>query len=85
MNKLLNLQKTIGLAKCNLHTTSACNEIQKMSRLRVVDNSDIGKQAMAEGKPPKCIHVYNKTGIGKIGLLLNIFYCYYVTHYCDFR
>ncbi|XP_019866159.1 39S ribosomal protein L14, mitochondrial [Aethina tumida] len=67
MNKLLNLQKTIGLAKCNLHTTSACNEIQKMSRLRVVDNSDIGKQAMAEGKPPKCIHVYNKTGIGKIG------------------
>lgn len=42
-------------------------EIQKMTRLRVVDNSEIGKQAMAEGRPPKCIHVYNKTGIGKIG------------------
>nr|CAD7423902.1 unnamed protein product [Timema monikensis] len=22
---------------------------------------------MAEGKPPRCIHVYNKKGIGKIG------------------
>ncbi|RZB40466.1 39S ribosomal protein L14, mitochondrial [Asbolus verrucosus] len=22
---------------------------------------------MAEGKPPKCIHVYNKTGVGYIG------------------
>ncbi|KAK4887117.1 hypothetical protein RN001_003388 [Aquatica leii] len=38
-----------------------------MTRLRVVDNSEIGKRAMAEGRPPKCIHVYNKTGVGKIG------------------
>lgn len=38
-----------------------------MSRLRVVDNSEIGKLAMAEGKPPKCIHVYTKTGVGTIG------------------
>lgn len=38
-----------------------------MARLRVVDNSEIGKRAMAEGKPPKCIHVYNKQSIGKIG------------------
>ena len=42
----------------------------KQTRLRCVDNSEIGKQAMLEGKPPKCIHVYNKRGIGFIGNLL---------------
>lgn len=50
-----------------LHTTTACNEIRKLARLRVVDNSDIGKRSMAEGKPPRCIHVYNKKGVGMIG------------------
>ncbi|XP_028133673.1 39S ribosomal protein L14, mitochondrial [Diabrotica virgifera virgifera] len=55
------------IVSCNFHVTSQNNEIQKMTRLRVVDNSEIGKQAMAEGKPPKCIHVYNKTGVGRIG------------------
>nr|CAG4645988.1 EOG090X0MX9 [Lynceus sp. MCZ IZ 141354] len=48
--------------------TSACmNQIILLSRLRVVDNSPIGKQAMLEGKPPKCIHVYNKKAVGTIG------------------
>ncbi|XP_056629672.1 39S ribosomal protein L14, mitochondrial [Diorhabda sublineata] len=64
------LQKNIINTKtvnCNFHLTSQINEIQKLTRLRVVDNSEIGKQAMAEGKPPRCIHVYNKTGVGKIG------------------
>jgi large subunit ribosomal protein L14 len=37
-----------------------------------VDNSEIGKQAMAEGKPPKCIHIYNKKGIGTIGTYIYI-------------
>ncbi|CAG9832297.1 unnamed protein product [Diabrotica balteata] len=55
------------IVSCSFHLTSQNNEIQKMTRLRVVDNSEIGKQAMAEGKPPKCIHVYNKTGVGRIG------------------
>jgi len=54
-------------SKCQLHTTPACCEIRKLSRLRVVDNSDLGKRAMAEGRPPRCIHVYNKRGIGLIG------------------
>lgn len=49
------------------HVSPVCNEIRKLARLRVVDNSEIGKRAMAEGKPPKCIHVYNKQSIGKIG------------------
>ncbi|XP_023175219.1 39S ribosomal protein L14, mitochondrial [Drosophila hydei] len=52
---------------CQLHTTPACCEIRKLARLRVVDNSDLGKRAMAEGRPPRCIHVYNKRGIGLIG------------------
>ncbi|XP_050303414.1 39S ribosomal protein L14, mitochondrial [Anthonomus grandis grandis] len=62
-------RSTVHLAHCarNFHLSQAVSEIQMMTRLRVVDNSAIGKQAMAEGKPPKCIHVYNKTGIGKIG------------------
>ncbi|XP_034107700.1 large ribosomal subunit protein uL14m [Drosophila sulfurigaster albostrigata] len=50
-----------------LHTTSPCCEIRKLARLRVVDNSDLGKRAMAEGRPPRCIHVYNKRGVGLIG------------------
>ncbi|KAK9880059.1 hypothetical protein WA026_008573 [Henosepilachna vigintioctopunctata] len=55
------------ISKCYFHQTASLGEIRKMARLRVVDNSEIGKRAMAEGKPPKCIHVYNKTGVGKIG------------------
>ncbi|KAF8777124.1 39S ribosomal protein L14 like protein [Argiope bruennichi] len=39
----------------------------KLTRLRVVDNSNLGKQAMLDGKPPRCIHVYKKTGVGTIG------------------
>lgn len=51
----------------SFHTTAACNEIRKLARLRVVDNSAIGKQAMSEGKPPRVIHVYNKTSVGFVG------------------
>lgn len=62
------------------HSTTPLCEIQLLSRLRVVDNSEIGKRAMAEGKPPRCIHVYNKTGIGKIGKF-QCMYNSYVSHY----
>ncbi|KAG6796042.1 39S ribosomal protein L14, mitochondrial [Apis mellifera caucasica] len=51
----------------NVSTSTICNQIIKLTRLRVVDNSEIGKQAMMEGKPPRCIHIYNKKGIGYIG------------------
>jgi hypothetical protein len=51
------------------HTTNQANHLMKLTRCRVVDNSPIGKQAMAEGKPPKIIHIYNmnkqRGGIGK--------------------
>ncbi|KAJ8888294.1 hypothetical protein PR048_007781 [Dryococelus australis] len=64
--KHFNLPLYYNQSHC-IHISACCNHIIKLTRLRVVDNSEIGKQAMAEGKPPRCIHVYNKVGIGKIG------------------
>ncbi|KAJ0175910.1 hypothetical protein K1T71_008084 [Dendrolimus kikuchii] len=49
------------------HTTASLSEVRLLTRLRVVDNSEIGKRAMAEGKPPKIICVYNKRRVGFIG------------------
>lgn len=66
-NKIPSLTTKVLQCNKNFHTSTTRMEIQKMTRLRVVDNSEIGKRAMAEGRPPKCIHVYNKTGVGKIG------------------
>merc|ERR1712110_425764 len=34
--------------------------VQRQTRLRVVDNSKIGREAMAQGKPPMVIGVYSK-------------------------
>jgi len=34
--------------------------VQKQTRLRPVCNATIGKEAMAEGRPPKVIHVYSR-------------------------
>ncbi|KYN08311.1 39S ribosomal protein L14, mitochondrial [Cyphomyrmex costatus] len=55
----------------NISTTTSIGQIIKLSRLRVVDNSEIGRQAMMEGRPPRCIHVYNKLGVGYIGETIN--------------
>ncbi|KYM89754.1 39S ribosomal protein L14, mitochondrial [Atta colombica] len=52
------------------------------SRLRVVDNSEIGKQVMMEDRPC-CIHVYNKRGMGYIGS--NLSKHYYMNYSGDFR
>lgn len=46
--------------------SSVLNSIQLRTRLRVVDNSEIGKQAMTEGKPPRCIHVYKPSKRGRL-------------------
>ncbi|KAG7159091.1 39S ribosomal protein L14-like [Homarus americanus] len=60
------------IARCSvgarLHTSASLQEIQKLTRLRVVDNSKLGKAAMMEGRPPRCIHIYNKKGIGYTGM-----------------
>nr|CAG4642249.1 EOG090X0MX9 [Eurycercus lamellatus] len=55
------------LVSRSIHLSSPFNQIQLLTRLRVVDNSPIGKEAMLEGRPPRTIHVYNKTGYGYIG------------------
>lgn len=55
----------------SISTSPISNQIIKLTRLRVVDNSEIGKQAMLEGKPPRCIHVYNKKGVGYIGRFIS--------------
>ncbi|KAL2721535.1 hypothetical protein V1477_020355 [Vespula maculifrons] len=57
----------LSIASRSISTSAISNQIIKLTRLRVVDNSEIGKQAMLEGRPPRCIHVYNKVGVGYIG------------------
>lgn len=70
------VSRLLRLLPCRaVHTSAPCQEVIKLTRLRVVDNSDIGKQAMAEGRPPKIIHVYNKTGVGKLGNIFLYAYC----------
>lgn len=39
--------------------------IQKTTAVRVVDNSTLGNTPYH--RPPKCIHVYTKNGVGKVG------------------
>ncbi|XP_029031251.1 39S ribosomal protein L14, mitochondrial isoform X2 [Betta splendens] len=39
--------------------------IQKMTRVRVVDNSSLGNTPYH--RPPRVIHVYTKNGVGKVG------------------
>ena len=54
------------MCKC-CRTTASLNYIRKLTRLRVVDNSNIGRAAELAGKPAKCIHIYNKKGYGYLG------------------
>ncbi|XP_077437556.1 large ribosomal subunit protein uL14m [Vanacampus margaritifer] len=51
-------QRTFGLS-------SAAAAIQKMTRVRVVDNSSLGNTPWR--RPPRVIHVYTKNGVGKVG------------------
>merc|ERR1712026_78693 len=53
--------------------------IFKQTKVRVVDNSKIGMEAMAMGKPPKVIHVYSKRhgarphgAYGKLGDIVKV-------------
>ncbi|KAM8851522.1 large ribosomal subunit protein uL14m [Synchiropus picturatus] len=45
--------------------TAAVSAIQKMTRVRVVDNSTLGNTPYH--RPPRVIHVYTKNGVGKVG------------------
>ena len=48
-------------------TTPPLYEVRLLTRLRVVDNSQIGRAAELAGKPAKCIQVYNKKFRGFLG------------------
>ena len=65
------LLRPVSSAACHhaapLSTSAPRCEIRKLARLRVVDNSQIGKEAMAEGRPPRVIHVYNKRHVATVG------------------
>lgn len=45
--------------------STAATAIQKLTRVRVVDNSALGNTPYH--RPPRVIHVYNKNGVGKVG------------------
>ncbi|XP_061645958.1 large ribosomal subunit protein uL14m isoform X1 [Phyllopteryx taeniolatus] len=51
-------QRTFGVS-------AATAAIQKMTRVRVVDNSSLGNTPYH--RPPRVIHVYTKNGVGKVG------------------
>ncbi|XP_006931828.2 39S ribosomal protein L14, mitochondrial [Felis catus] len=54
-----------ALSQRSFSTTGSLDAIQKMTRVRVVDNSALGNTPYH--RPPRCIHVYNKSGVGKVG------------------
>ncbi|XP_064412640.1 large ribosomal subunit protein uL14m isoform X1 [Latimeria chalumnae] len=62
---LLRTLATEGINQRLFSVTTACTAIQKMTRVRVVDNSSLGNTPYH--RPPRCIHVYNKKGVGKVG------------------
>ncbi|KAL8604809.1 hypothetical protein ACOMHN_028437 [Nucella lapillus] len=48
-------------------TTTPLQELRKLSRVRVVDNSSLGRAAAVAGKPARVLHVYNKEGVARLG------------------
>jgi len=50
-----------------IQTTASLGMIQHRSRVRIVDNSTMGQQAMQEGRPPKVVRVYSKREYGITG------------------
>uniref|UniRef100_A0A8C6SA45 Large ribosomal subunit protein uL14m n=1 Tax=Neogobius melanostomus TaxID=47308 RepID=A0A8C6SA45_9GOBI len=49
----------------SFRASAAVAAIQKMTRVRVVDNSSLGNTPYH--RAPRVIHVYTKNGIGKVG------------------
>ncbi|XP_023183156.1 39S ribosomal protein L14, mitochondrial [Xiphophorus maculatus] len=60
---LVQTSSTILQRKFSVSIATAA--IQKMTRVRVVDNSSLGNTPYH--RPPRVIHVYTKNGIGKVG------------------
>ncbi|KAM9726855.1 large ribosomal subunit protein uL14m [Menidia menidia] len=60
---LVENSSTVFLRSISVSAVAAA--IQKMSRVRVVDNSSLGNTPYH--RPPRVIHVYTKNGVGKVG------------------
>lgn len=56
---------TSGAHSRAFSVSAVSSAIQKMSRVRVVDNSPLGNTPYH--RPPRVIHVYTKNGVGKVG------------------
>lgn len=41
--------------------TRTLNQVRSLTRMNIVDNSEIGRQVKEAGKPVKVIRIYNKT------------------------
>ncbi|XP_014861857.1 PREDICTED: 39S ribosomal protein L14, mitochondrial isoform X2 [Poecilia mexicana] len=59
------VQTSSTILQRNFSVSVATPAIQKMTRVRVVDNSSLGNTPYH--RPPRVIHVYTKNGIGKVG------------------
>lgn len=44
-----------------MHLTRALNHVRSLTRLNVIDNSEIGRQVKEAGKKVKIIRIYNKS------------------------
>ncbi|XP_021170357.2 39S ribosomal protein L14, mitochondrial isoform X1 [Fundulus heteroclitus] len=62
---LLLVQTSSTIIQRNFSVSTAAAAVQKMTRVRVVDNSSLGNTPYH--RPPRVIHVYTKNGVGKVG------------------
>uniref|UniRef100_A0A0B6YXP9 Large ribosomal subunit protein uL14m n=1 Tax=Arion vulgaris TaxID=1028688 RepID=A0A0B6YXP9_9EUPU len=67
VNKIKPVIQYIGTSCCSFSTSQNLHEIRLLARMRIVDNSAIGKAAAQIGKPPRVIHVYNRRRVGYLG------------------
>ncbi|WAR20022.1 RM14-like protein [Mya arenaria] len=48
--------------------TSCClHELRKMARVKIVDNSVLGRDSLLKGRQPRIIQVYNGPQLGRLG------------------
>lgn len=58
-------ESSSAILQRSFRVSSAAAAIQKMTRVRVVDNSSLGNTPYHLA--PRVIHVYTKNGVGKVG------------------
>ncbi|KAM4729501.1 large ribosomal subunit protein uL14m isoform 1-T3 [Anableps anableps] len=59
------VQTSSTILQRHFSVSTAAAAVQKMTRVRVVDNSSLGNTPYH--RPPRVIHVYTKNGVGKVG------------------